>query len=340
MKRRAAVAWALLAAAPLAAAQDFQDAQALQFTGNAEFRAQFVDGVKSWTYALENARRAMLVQRCTALEPRFPQVASPRMVAAANAANVWLTGSPVPGVTPFEQRLATREASAMLVRATFADADLRAWDGFRNSAAGRRALAVSAMAQSLDAVGEYLTELGSGTSWDWPLARLRKLSDGLGLRSAFDAAMNEAEAGAAQRVARMDDVPGPTANASLIERIAQASEAGDLSRAFLESIAASDRAAFEQLQGNPQYVRWNKVFEPFGEFLSGGLPEPVRGRQAPMTAADFCARAELSGCEAGSPLRTRLEQVRIRWAASIMSDQVVTTIQQIVRRTPEAGCPN
>lgn len=337
--RPALAACALLGATTLAPAQDFQDAQTLQFTGNPEFRSAFVDGVKSWIYALENARRAMQVQRCTALDASYPKTISPRIVAAANAANSWLTGTPAQGLGPFEQRIATREASALAVRIAFNAADLQAWNTFRNSEAGRRGLAVLAMAQSLDLVEEYLAEPSTGAAWDWPLARIRRLADSLGLRAAFDTAMNDVEAGTAQRVAQMADVPGLSANEALVARIAKASESGDLTRAFLEAVSAGDRAAFQQLQAQPQYVRWNQVFEPLGEYLSGGLPDRVRGGQPPMATEAFCTQAGIAGCGAGTPLRMQLEQARAKWSASIMNDQVVTAVSQIVRRLPEAGCP-
>lgn len=306
--------------------------------GTPAYRAHIGSAVKSWLAASEVARRTMLIHKCTALDREFPGRPAPRMVRVIDDANRWLLGEDVGSVPSNPLAAEGRAITSQVVGRAYTAQQLANWNAFRESEQGRRALAVSDVRLALLESSRWLVDVNTGRSSSWPLARVRALSDELALRPAVDAAFNDVTPGGARVLAAISMVPGETDAEDNF--ISAASDSGALARAFLKRISNEDAKAFAALQSNEVYRRWPRLSQQLLQYQAGKpSPSGLPGMVAKVSIEEFCADASIQDCAATESFAQDLEAYRTRLTEAFQGGFVDRSIQQLVRQSPEAGCP-
>lgn len=296
-------------------------------------------GIDLWLVAHENARRAMLLQRCTALDRTFPDRPAPAMVAASDEVLRWMAGEAHADLPPEPVSAATRGTLPVLANHAFSAGELQDWEALRNSPQGRRGLAAHEVDAALLKATDSLVDVSSGHYWSWPLARLARLADAQGMRAELDAAFDKVlGAGSAARLRDISLVPGDSrADTPWLERVDKSGEA--LADAFLAELAPADLDAYERIAESPVLRRWMAISQALPAFGMGPEVAVLQGRpQVPATVAEFCSKQGLLSCEAGGELHTALTRYRSEFADAVRSDTLMNSARKIVRALPASGC--
>jgi hypothetical protein len=296
-------------------------------------------GVEIWTIAHENARRALLIQRCSALERQFPARPAPLMVAASDAVYRWMTGAAYFDLPAEPYSAALREVLPVVARHAFTTAELASWDVLRETPNMRRGRALAEVEAGLVKVADRLVDVNTGRLWAWPLARLIRLADAQGLGGEIDAALNTLEPSAATRIRAISLVPGETQpDEGFLNLI---SRSGDrLAQTFVERLSPADRERHARASSHEVLHRWNAVNEALIRFGMG--PQVVammRGQPPPATPEAFCDNVNLPVCQPGSELHQALTTYRKAFNEAVDSLSPHSIAKQIVRELPSSGCP-
>lgn len=304
------------------------------------YREHIVVGLKLWQQGHELTRRNMLLLRCSALDRQgFPARPAPGMVAVADAARDWLSGLDRHGVQGDTTEAVTVRVSRLAVQGAFSPAQIQTWNALQSSAQGQRGLAVVAVANGLDLMAVSLTDVNSGRTWNWPLAKVRRLADELKLRSPLDQALDDVIPGGRNAFASASEVPGVTqGDDQVLDRLSASTEA--LNQAFFSRLSPEDLAAYRHLQANEVYARWPRIASSLMEFALIKAPIPMMPpRRGTITPQDFCTKMEFRNCGADSPLYPALLDYRAKLAELMETDQLMQGARRLVKQMPEAGCP-
>lgn len=313
--------------------------------GSAAWREHIRQGVDFQLEALERAKRAFLLGRCSAWKDKFPKQPSPATVTAANEFLRWMSGEAYTELPQEPQWAAIRDAMPVLVRHTFSAQELAAWDAFRESPEGRRAEAIYEIILALAKVSGKLKDDGSGQYWGWPLARLVRLADAHGSGAELDAAFNKAIGrGTAAKVRSISLVPAETpADERMLAKVSRSTKR--LVESFIEQVSLADGQAYLRFVKFGMHDRWEDATYALGQLAAGPTP-PVPGQKSgtaaakpPATVAEFCRRFARSPCEPGGELDTAVGHLRTALAESAHEWATMTAARQIVRGLPSSGCP-
>jgi hypothetical protein len=132
------------------------------------------------------------------------------MVTASNEVFGWMTGEAHSDLPPEPYSAATRDVLPVIARHAFRQDELASWEMLRKSPQGQRGLALHELEVALVKVTNQLVDVNSERYWAWPLARLARLADALGLRRELDATFEMLEPGAGGRLRAISLVPGVT----------------------------------------------------------------------------------------------------------------------------------
>lgn len=333
----------VMAVAPLATqAQPVQAPHGL--AGSDAWRENIMLGVDLWLVAHENARRALLLGRCTGLDRNFPRQPSPAMVAASNEVFQWMTGQAHADLPPEPYWAALRDVLPVVAKHGFSARELAAWDAWRDSPQGRRGIGASEIEEALYQVGDQLTEVSSGQPWGWPLARVARLADAHGFSAELDAAFEKTLGrGAAARLRRISMVPGETpADERLLDPVIQSGE--HLAEAFVKRLSRPDRQARQTLERMGVLARWREIADALQQLTRDpalALRDQVFPPKtaAPGTVQAFCDRFGLPSCQPGGELDTAITRYRTAIAGAAHGDATSSAARQIVRAMPALGCP-
>lgn len=340
----------LLAGTASSKATDSEDLHGLY--ESAAYRTYITDGVVLRTQAFEEARMALLLNRCSGLDKEFPNHPSPPIMAVTDVAQKWLSDNPVVN----KQKSAVRRGAHLLIEAAFTPDELANWDRFRQSKQGKRAININALLSAIDQTPYSLTDSSTGVDWDWPFANLRKMADATALRQYLDKALDQVSPGSAAILAKVSAVPGENLDRSSSSQIrydafgySSPSSTEPLKKAFLAQLNTADRQAMQALEQQPVARQWNGIWTAWRKFI--GLPteeesmaaigkpdEPVQQE----TVTQFCSKLKLRGCEPNSPLAQGLDKARSDFQASLEDSIKVLRPREIyvrVKHMPEAGCP-
>ncbi|WP_138922533.1 hypothetical protein [Hylemonella gracilis] len=307
-----------------------------ELDGGPIYRAYVYEGLHLRKMALESTRRWLLVQRCSALSSQYPLKPAPRLVEVSDVVWRWMVSGGVDGVSNIPSTVLVRDLEAAAINAAFLSDELQAWDRFRKSPQGRRGLEVQALRDGIASLDHVLIENGLGMAWwTWPIAKLRTMSDYLHLRSAFDGALNAVEDGLADEVGKLSDVPGnEVAGHTLPDLLA--GNRKKLDEALVEQLTQNDRAALLALEEQAALVRWRQVRSQTRWFANIGPQASSNNSRQTVSAREFC---DAGGLRCTAPQIEALENQRNALADHLASGADERAVREIVKRTPEAGCP-
>jgi hypothetical protein len=313
--------------------------------GSPAWRENIALGVKLWVLAHENARRTLLLGRCTSLERGFPRQASPAMVAASTEVFRWMTGEAYAALPPEPHSAALRDVLPILAQHAFTDKEIAPWEALRNSPQGRRGVAAHEIEAAFLEVSDQLTEVTSGQPWGWPLARLVRLADAHGFNAELNGTFNQTlGAGAATKLRSISPVPGETpADEQFLEQVAMSGE--QLAEAFVKRLRNPDRNAYKRVQQIGILERWTDLTQALQHFTQEPAVKILRGQPdlsaetAPVTVAAFCDRFGLSSCQPGGELEIALTKYVAAKGEALRSDVTMTVARQVVRGLASSGCP-
>jgi hypothetical protein len=339
---RAALPALLLACAawPLAALGQASSIQVpYGLGGSPAWREHIGLGVEIWTIAHENARRALLIQGCSALERQFPARPAPSMVAASNAVFRWMTGEAHFDLPAEPYSAALREVLPVVARHAFTAAELASWDVLRETPDVRRGRALAEVEAGLVKVADRLVDVNTGRLWAWPLVRLIRLADAQGLGAEIDAALNTLEPNAAVRVRSISLVPGETPpDENFLELVGRSGDR--LAQTFVERLSPADRERHARASSQEVLHRWNAVNEALIRFGMGPQVVAMMGGQpTPATPEAFCENVNLLVCQPGGELHQALTTYRKAFREAVDSLSPHSTARRIVRALPSSGCP-
>jgi len=278
---------------------------------------------------LEQVRRAMLLDRCAALDRRFPKAATPAFAAVLSKSENWaLRGDHSISAARFGIQDEMQALLGAMVQHGLSDADLAAWVAFKTSDTGRRALAVESMVGGIDAVGMRSVDAVSGVAWSWPLERLRRLADATGLRGPFDATLEQVRPGSAAKVAKLTGDTTQLLDPADSDALTAAFEKGDFVREFLSHVPPADRKAYQQSQSEPVSARLAKA-----QTAIGGILQPEAGG-----LSTFCQRSGLLHCEASTPIAAKAQALHKRFVEASQENIGLTPLRELIRKLPEAAC--
>jgi hypothetical protein len=277
----------------------------------------------------EHVRRAMLLERCAALDRRFPKAASAAFVSVLTKSENWaLRKDHSLSKARFGLEDEMLSLQAAMVRNGLSDTDFAAWMAFKTSDTGRRAIGIEAMLSGIDAAGARLVDVMTGTPWDWPLERLRRLADATGHRAPFDATLEHFQRGSAAEVARLIGDPTQMMDEAVSSALARAFEKGSFAREFLSRLPPADLKAYRQSQAEPVSTKLAKAQEA----IAGILQRDGAG------LSSFCKRSGLLHCEPGSPVAAKAQALRTRFEEADQDDFGLKPLRELIRKLPEAAC--
>ncbi|MCO5340441.1 hypothetical protein NHB13_27820 [Delftia tsuruhatensis] len=305
--------------------------------GSAAMRENMAYGVDLWLMAHDNARRVLLLDRCTALDRKFPQQAAPAMVAASTEVLRWMTGEAYSDLPPEPYSVAVREMLPVLAKHAFSEKELASWDTLRNSPQGRRGRAIREVQLALTKAAGSLVDVSSGRYWNWPLARAARLADAHGLREQVDAAFEALEPGAAAWLRGVSVVPGETpADEKFTGRIAASGTL--LAQHFIDGLAPLDKEAYERIEQVKLLYRWIDITQALNRFAARPNLPFLRGEPIPETVAGFCDSVGLPSCQPGGELHTAITGYQVATGNAARSDVPMNTTRRIVHGLPASGC--
>jgi len=334
---------ALLLLAGTVRAEEIRSEDLRDLDGGALARRYIVNGLNLRMQAFEQARRTLLIKRCTALDRQFPKRPSPRTMAVVNAVQKWM----IDGSFTSKPKIAGYRGMRLLQDAAFTSGELAQWDRFRKSAQGQRALNIDAVVRAVDVTAESLVDIRTGVPWDWPLANLREMADAADMRPYLDKALDQASAGSAAALAKVSAVPGENrddaAGQQLREIFLKHSE--NLQEALLAQLTQADKQALDALDRQPVSLRWEEIASAWKEFVSPETNPDYKITGAPAkleTVAAFCGKLKLPACKPDSPLAQGLENARRNFRDTFSGsefDAYSQALYEVIKRVPEAGCP-
>lgn len=337
---RKALAMLLLAGALLPGASR---AQALSvqvphgLAGSAAWLENIALGIDVWLVAHENARRTLLLGRCTAFDPRFPERPAPAMVTASTEVFRWMTGEGHTDLPPEPYSVALRNVLPVLATHVFNADELASWDAVRGSAQIRRGLALHEVEVALVKASDAIVDINSGRYWGWPLARVGRLADAQGLRAEVDATLETLVPGAAARLRNISLVPAETpADEPLLRAVSQAGET--LAPRFFEQLTPADHEAYERVARIEVVRRWLTLTQALPRFALSHVSDMVRDNPMPNAAADFCSRMDLPACRPGEAVEAAITAYLLAFGSALRSDTTVDAARLIVRKLPSSGC--
>jgi hypothetical protein len=334
------LALVLACAVPAARAQALAVQVPYGLAGSDAWRENIALGIDIWVIAHENARRALLLDRCTALDQSFPERPAPAMVAASTEVFRWITGEAHRELPPEPFSAATRDVLPVLARQAFSPEELASWASLRNSPEGRRGLALHEVEVAIVKSADQLVNVSSGRSWSWPLARLTRLADTLGLRPELDAAFETAiGTGAAARLRGISLVPGESpADTGFEDQVLRSGDS--LGEAFIEGLTPSDHAAYERVGRSEVLRSWTAITQALPRFAMGPTAAAMlRESRPPATVAEFCDSVGLSSCQPSGELHSAISRYTTAFNEAARSGATVNSARRIVRALPSSGCP-
>jgi hypothetical protein len=344
--RRTAILALLLApllACALASATAHAQARTVELPyglgGSAAWRENILYGVNLWVIADENARRALLLGRCTALDRAFPAHPAPAMVAASNEVLLWWIGRAHTELPPEPIATATREVFPVVVRHAFNAQELAAWEALRTSEKGRRGLAIHEVEMAMPKVADQLVDINTGRYWDWPLARLTRLADAHKLRAEMDAAFDKVlGSGSSAQLRNISLVPGETrADENFLKQVSDSGEA--LADAFILRLPAADKEAYERLGDSAVLQRWGDIAQSLPRFATGPAGRLRKDEPSvPSTIPELCKSLGLKACEPGGELHNSLTRYRAAFDNAPLG-ATFDLVKRVVRGLPASGCP-
>jgi hypothetical protein len=305
--------------------------------GTAAWRENIALGIDIWSIAHENARRTLLLGRCTALDRSFPARPAPAMVAASTGVFRWMIGEAYADLPPEPFSSALRDVLPTLAKHAFSAEELASWEAIRNSPQGQRGLAAHEVEAALMKVSDQLVDVSSGRYWSWPLARLVRLVDAHGFRKEVDATFEMMEPGTAARLREISLVPGETsADEGFLELVSKSGES--LAEKFIKQLSASDKSAYERIERIGLLERWQHLAQALQQFAVGPEIGILRGQSTPATVPAFCDSVGLSSCQPGGEISTAITKYRAAFDTATRSDVPAKAARQIVRGLPSSGC--
>lgn len=306
--------------------------------GSEAWRENISSGIKLWMIADESARRAMLLNRCTALDRSFPAHPAPAMVAASTEVYRWLSGQAYTDLPPEPILLASRDVMPVLARTAFSKEELESWDALRASQEGQRGQALHEMEAALITVPDRLVDVNSGKYWSWPLARLNRLADAHGLRAETNAVFETLIPDSTERLRRISLVPGETqSDEQVLEQISRLRY--KLAKQFVVQLGASDKLAYDRFKeaGVPQ--RWMILIQQLQRVTLDPASALFFSQQQPATVEEFCESNGLPSCLPGQEVHQAITAYRAEFMRGIRDDVRLMTAKAIVRKLPASGCP-
>ncbi len=258
-------------------------------TPSPAFQQWINDGIGRTTETVEQTRRTLRDCRSPVLLPQVATGMQPALVALIDAmAPYAVRQRHAPGSEPS----LLRAMGLALAMAGYTDADLEALVQVLESPAAVRARRAVEPLLALQAMAQSRTDIGTGLAWQWPLQPLRGFMEALGKTRDFDAALEEAQPGAAAWVRQPN---------------------GHIDQALPADMA-------RQIDG----LDWGKVGEAFEKRLApqdlDGLSDPAIGQFFEVQSRAEAATADLLSAPADNrlPPQELLPEARGRRACRTM----------------------